>query len=170
MLTIVSLVVVLVSGAILTLGGVQWFHTSSIGLFVNSLHYWSVQLFFLFMLVHLAGKFWMAAWRGGRAMTWMTGVAAFLASVGVAFTGYTITTNFNSQWIAFEAKDVMNAVGAGAVFNVTNFGQMVGLHILLLPVVLGVIVLAHVLLVRKHGIVPPLSAIDNETTGAEVSS
>jgi ubiquinol-cytochrome c reductase cytochrome b subunit len=47
---------------------------------------------------------------------------------------------------------------------------MVGLHILLLPVVLGVIVLAHVLLVRKHGIVPPLQAIDNETTGAEVSS
>jgi len=170
MLTIVSLLVVLVSGAILTLGGVQWFHTSSTGLFVNSLHYWSVQLFFLFMLVHLAGKFWMAAWRGGRAMTWMTGVAAFLASVGVAFTGYTITTNFNAQWIAFEAKDVMNAVGVGAVFNVTNFGQMVGLHILLLPVVLGIIVLAHVLLVRKHGIVPPLQAIDNETTGAEVSS
>ena len=71
MLTIVSLLVVLVSGAILTLGGVQWFHTSSIGLFVNSLHYWSVQLFFLFMLVHLAGKFWMAAWRGAsNGSTW----------------------------------------------------------------------------------------------------
>lgn len=170
MLTIVSLLVILVSGGILTVGGVQWFHTSSLGRFVNSLHYWSVQLFFLFMLVHLAGKFWMAAWRGGRAMTWMTGVAAFLGSVAVAFTGYTITTNFNSQWIAFEAKDVLNAVGAGAVFNVADFGQMVLLHVVLLPVVLGVIVVAHVLLVRKHGVVPPLEAIDDATTGAGVSS
>ncbi len=170
MLTIVALLIVLVSGSILTVGGVQWFHTSSLGHFVNSLHYWSVQLFFMFMLVHLAGKFWMAAWRGGRALTWMTGVAAFLSSVGVAFTGYTITTNFNSQWIAFEAKDVMNAAGVGAVFNVADFGQMVLLHVMLLPVVLGVIVVAHVLLVRKHGVVPPLQAIDNEITGGVASS
>ena len=170
MLTIVAMVIAIVSGVILTVGGVQWFHESSIGKFSNSLHYWSVQLFFLFMVVHLWGKYWMAAWRGKRSMTWITGVLAFLTSVGVGFTGYVITTNFNAQWIAFEAKDVMNAVGIGAVFNVTDFGQMVLLHVMLLPVVLGVIVLAHVLLVRKHGIVPPLQAIDNETTGAEVSS
>ena len=162
MLTIVAFLVVFVTGAILTLGGVQWFHTSSLGKFVNSLHFWSVQLFFVFMVVHLWGKFWMAAWRGKRALTWITGVLAFLASVGTAFTGYLVTTNFNSQWIAFESKDVLNAVGLGAVIDVTNFGQMVLLHAALLPLAVGAIVVAHVLLVRKHGIVPPLEAIDPE--------
>lgn len=159
MLTLVALGLVLVSGAILTLGGVQWFHTSSLGRFVNSLHFWGVQLFFLFMIVHLWGKFWMAAWRGKRALTWMTGAVAFLGSVAVAFTGYVITTNFNAQWIAFESKDVLNAVGIGAVFNVTDLGQMVLLHVALLPAILGVIVVLHVLLVRKHGVVPPLEAV-----------
>jgi len=174
MLSIVTLLEVLISGAILTLGGVQWFHTSSLGMFVNSLHFWGVQLFFVFMLVHLWGKYWMAAWRGRRKATWVTGALAFLGSVAVAFTGYTITTNFNSQWIAFEAKDVLNATGIGTVFNVADFGQMVLLHVCLLPAILGVIVVMHVLLVRKNGVVPPLEAIDDATTGApttqEVSS
>ena len=160
MLTIVAMVIAIASGVVLTLGGVQWFHESSTGEIVNSLHYWSVQLFFLFMVVHLWGKYWMAAWRGKRSLTWMTGVLAFLTAVGVGFTGYVITTNFNAQWIAFEAKDVMNAVGAGSVFNVTNLGQMVTFHVAPLPLVLVVIVVAHVLLVRKHGVVPPIDAID----------
>ena len=162
MLTIVAMIIAIASGVVITLGGVQWFHESSTGKFFNSLHYWSVQLFFLFMVVHLWGKYWMAAWRGKRALTWATGVLAFLTAVGVGFTGYVITTNFNAQWIAFEAKDVMNAVGVGSVFNVTNLGQMVTFHVAPLPLMLIVIVAAHVLLVRKHGVVPPMDAIDHD--------
>jgi len=177
MLTIVAMIVAIVSGVVITLGGVQWFHESSTGRFFNSVHYWSVQLFFLFMVVHLWGKYWMAAWRGKRALTWATGVLAFLTAVGVGFTGYVITTNFNAQWIAFEAKDVMNAIGVGSVFNVTNLGQMVTFHVAPLPVALVLIVAAHVLLVRKHGVVPPMDAIDHdaaapaaETESTEVAS
>jgi ubiquinol-cytochrome c reductase cytochrome b subunit len=172
MLTIVSMIIAIVSGVILTLGGVQWFHESSLGKFMNSLHYWSVQLFFLFMVIHLWGKYWMAAWRGKRALTWATGVLAFLTAVGVAFTGYVITTNFNAQWIAFEAKDVMNAIGVGSVFNVTNLGQMVTFHVAPLPILLVVLVAMHVLLVRKRGVVPPIDAIDPEAASdsTEVSA
>jgi ubiquinol-cytochrome c reductase cytochrome b subunit len=170
MLTIVAMIIAIVSGVVITVGGVQWFHESSIGKFMNSLHYWSVQLFFLFMVVHLWGKYWMAAWRGKRALTWATGVLAFLTAVGVGFTGYVITTNFNAQWIAFEAKDVMNAIGIGSVFNVTNLGQMVGFHIAPLPIALVLIVAAHVLLVRKHGVVPPIDAIDHDAVATETES
>jgi ubiquinol-cytochrome c reductase cytochrome b subunit len=162
MLTIVAMALAIISGVILTLGGVQWFHESSVGKFFNSTHYWSVQLFFLFMVVHLWGKYWMAAWRGKRALTWATGVLAFLTAVGVGFTGYVITTNFNAQWIAFEAKDVMNAIGVGSVFTVTNLGQMVTFHVAPLPILLVVLVAMHVLLVRKRGVVPPIDAIDPE--------
>ena len=162
MLTIIAMVFAIGTGVVITLGGVQWFHQSSIGRFFNATHFWSVQLFFLFMVVHLWGKYWMSAWRGGRAMTWITGVLAFLTAVGVGFTGYVITTNFNAQWIAFEAKDVMNAIGVGSVFNVTNLGQMVTFHVAPLPLTLGIIVVAHSLLVRKKGVVPPADAIDPE--------
>ena len=65
-LTLAALVVVLGSGGVLALGGAAWWHVSSLGHFVNSLHLWSVELFFAFMVIHLWGKFWMAAWRGRR--------------------------------------------------------------------------------------------------------
>ncbi len=157
-LTLAALFVVLLSGALLAVGGVAWWHTSSLGLYVNSTHLWSVELFFAFMVIHLWGKFWMAAWRGHRALTWMTGVVAFLGSIGTAFTGYLSQSNFDAQWISAEAKDGLNSVGIGAWFNVLNPGQMLLWHVVLLPFVLGVLTVAHVVLVRRHGVVPPLDA------------
>jgi quinol-cytochrome oxidoreductase complex cytochrome b subunit len=157
-LTIAAFAVVLVSGAWLALEGPTWWHTSKVGLFANSLHLWSTELFFFFMVIHLWGKFWMAAWRGKRQLTWITGAVAFVASIGAAFTGYLSQQNFASQWIASEGKDGLNSAGVGAFFNVLNFGQIFMWHILLLPLVLGVLVVLHVLLVRKHGVVPPFAA------------
>jgi ubiquinol-cytochrome c reductase cytochrome b subunit len=157
-LTLAALTVVLGSGIVLTLGGSDWWHASSVGHFVNSLHLWSVELFFMFMVIHLWGKFWMAAWRGRRTMTWVTGVVAFVASIGTAFTGYLSQSNFDSQWIGAEGKDGINAIGAGAFFNVLNPGQMLLWHVVLLPLVVGLLVVGHVVLVRRHGVVPPLDA------------
>jgi ubiquinol-cytochrome c reductase cytochrome b subunit len=153
--TIAAFVVVLVSGAVLALKGPQWFHVSKTGLFFNSLHLWSVELFFFCMVIHLWGKFFMAAWRGRRALTWITGALAFLGSIGTAFTGYTIQSNFDSQWITTQAKDGLNSVGIGSRFNVLDYGQMVLWHVMLLPIVVGVIVVLHVLMVRRRGVVPP---------------
>jgi cytochrome b/b6/petB-like protein len=155
-LSLAAFVAVLTSGAVLALGGPQWYHGSSAGLFVNSLHLWSVELFFFFMVIHLWGKFWMAAWRGRRAATWITGVIAFILSVATAFTGYLIQSNFDSQWIATQAKDGINSVGIGSRFNVLDYGQMLLFHALLLPLVVGALIGLHVLLVRRRGVVPPL--------------
>ena len=85
---------------------------------------------------------------------------AFLASIGTAFTGYLTQSNFDSQWISGQAKDGLNAVGIGAFFNVLNPGQMLLWHVTLLPLVVGVIVVVHVVLVRRHGVVPPIGAVD----------
>ena len=157
-LTLAALAVVIISGGVLALGGSAWWHVSSLGLYVNSVHLWSVELFFGFMVIHLWGKFWMAAWRGGRALTWITGIVLFGASIGTAFTGYLSQANFASQWISGQAKDGLNAVGIGAFFNVLNPGQMLLWHVVLLPFAVGVITVLHIVLVRRHGVVPPIDA------------
>jgi ubiquinol-cytochrome c reductase cytochrome b subunit len=97
----------------------------------------------------------MAAWRGGRARVWITGAVAFVVAVPCALTGYVSQQNFDAQWISTQAKDGLNAAGVGSFFNVLNFGQMYSYHVFLLPLAVVAIVIAHVLLVRKHGIVPP---------------
>jgi ubiquinol-cytochrome c reductase cytochrome b subunit len=157
--TIAALAVIIGSGIVLAFQGPAWYHTSDIGNFTNSMHFWSVQMFFAFMVIHLWGKFWMAAWRGNRVRTWMTGAVAFVVSIATAFTGYLIQTNFDSQWISFEAKDGFNSVGVGAWFTVTNLGQMLLLHVAFLPLILGVLTLVHVLMVRRRGVVPPIDSV-----------
>jgi ubiquinol-cytochrome c reductase cytochrome b subunit len=160
---IASLVVIIASGIVLSLNGPSWWHISSLGHFVNSTHLWSVEFFFLFMVVHLWGKFWMASWRGGRLLTWITGVVSFAVSIAAAFTGYLLQTNFESEWVSFEAKDALNAAGIGAWFNVANVGQMFMWHITLLPLAVAAVVALHVLLVRVHGVVPPIDAAETDT-------
>lgn len=157
--TLAALVFVIGSGVALSLGGSTWWHVSSVGHFVNSLHLWSVEVFFAAMVVHLWGSFAMAAWRGKRALTWITGSVAFIGSIGTAFTGYLSQSNFDSQWISTQAKDGLNSVGLGAYFNVLNPGQMLMWHIALLPMIVGIIVTTHLLLVRRHGVVPPFDAV-----------
>ena len=59
--------VAVVSGFALALGGPTGGTTTRSGHFFNSLHLWSVELFMALLVIHLWGKFWMAAWRGRRA-------------------------------------------------------------------------------------------------------
>ena len=49
-------------------------------------------------------------------------------------------------------------VGLGAWFNALNPAQALTLHIVVLPLAVGAIVIMHVILVRRHGVVPPIGA------------
>jgi quinol-cytochrome oxidoreductase complex cytochrome b subunit len=155
-LTLAAFVVVVASGGVIAVAGPAWWHSSQTGRFFNSLHLWSTELFFFFMVVHLWGKFFLAAWRGRRALTWITGAVSFLVSIGTAFTGYLVQQNLDSQWIGGQAKDGLNAAGIGAFFNVLNYGQMLLWHVVLLPLAVLLLIAGHILLVRRRGVCPPL--------------
>src|ERR1700736_4665168 len=142
--TIAALVLTVLSGIMLALAGPDWWHISGAGRFFNSLHFWSVQVFFVFMVLHLWGQYFMASWRGGRATTWMIGVVIFAISIVAA------------QYIAMNAKDAVNSTGVGGFFNVLNFGQMYGLHVMLLPIAIIVLVVLHIVQVGMRGVVPPI--------------
>jgi quinol-cytochrome oxidoreductase complex cytochrome b subunit len=157
-LTLGSFLIVILSGVLLAVGGVQWWHTSTLGALVNSVHFWSVQAFFLFMAVHALSSFFTMAWRGGRGFTWVTGVLAFLLTVVTAFTGYLMMTNWDSQYIAQQAKDAFNAMGIGAVWNVMDVGQQFTLHVVVTSGLLGFIVLIHLGQIRRRGVAPPPGA------------
>ena len=153
--TVASFALLVLSGIVLAAFGPQWWHVSSAGRFLNSIHFWSVQAFFFFLVLHLWAQFFMGAWRDGRGLTWVSGAVTFVVAVGTAFTGYLSQQNFDSQWIAVQGKDAMNSVGIGAFFNLLNFGQMYGFHIFVLPLIVAVLIGLHLLQVRLHGVVKP---------------
>ena len=160
--TLASLAWVILSGVLLSFFGPQWWHLSATGRFFNSVHFWAVQVFFVFMVLHLWGQYFMASWRDGRAPTWMIGVVIFAVSIVTAFTGYISQQNFDAQWIAVNAKDAINSTGAGAFFNPLNFAQMYGLHVMLFPIFVTILVVLHIVQVRSRGGVRPIEPARKE--------
>jgi ubiquinol-cytochrome c reductase cytochrome b subunit len=166
---IAGLAWIIASGVVLAFFGPQWWHISSVGRFVNSLHFWAVQVFFVCMVLHLWGQYFMASWRDGRATTWVVGVVIFAVCVVTAFTGYLSQQNFDAQWIAVNAKDATNATGIGAFFNVLNFGQMYGLHVMLFPILITLLVALHVVQVRMRGVVKPIDPAGSAAASGEAA-
>jgi quinol-cytochrome oxidoreductase complex cytochrome b subunit len=158
-----TLVMLVLTGLVLSIFGPGWYHVKAAGRFFHSLHFWAVQLFFLFLVLHLAVKYFMGAFRDGRWKTWMIGVVTLGASIFTAFTGYLSAANWSAQWHAVEAKDAMNAMGVGGFFYSTNFGQVLTLHVAFFPIAVIVLVVIHVLLIRNEGPVHPYPAKGEKT-------
>jgi ubiquinol-cytochrome c reductase cytochrome b subunit len=146
----------ILTGVVLCIFGPDWYHVSRVGHFFNSLHFWSVQVFFGVILLHLTTKYLMAAWRDGRWKTWMVGMLIFGVAVFAGLTGFMSQTNWDSQWIALQAKDAMNALGVGAFFNTLDTAQVLTLHVIVLPMAMAVLVGIHLFLIRRDGPVRPL--------------
>jgi quinol-cytochrome oxidoreductase complex cytochrome b subunit len=166
-ITLSSLMLLILSGIILAAFGPQWWHASPVGHFVNSLHFWCAQAFFFSLTLHLWTEFFKAAWRHGRRLTWVVGAITFIVALGTAFTGYLSQTNLDAQWIAVQGKDAMNAIGIGAFFNLLNFGQMYGFHVLILPLFIVSLVGFHIVQVRIRGVVRPYASTREEERNRE---
>ena len=155
--TLAALGMLLASGIVLAVFGPEWWLRSRLGAWFGALHYWSVQLFFLLMFAHFVAVFVTGAFRG-RKVTWALGMLSFAVSAVTGLTGFASLQNFEGQWVTTQAKDAMNAAGAGGILNLLNTGRILTLHVVVLPVVVVGLVGLHVLWVRKHGVVPPYDA------------
>ena len=155
-LTLSALAMLILTGTVMSLFGPDWYHISKIGRFFNSLHFWSVQIFFLGIVLHMVTKYMMAAWRDGRWKTWMVGMVIFFITLFTGLTGFLAQTNWDSQWIAVQSKDAINAAGGGSFFNPMNLGQILTLHIVVLPMAITALVGIHLFLVRRDSPVKPL--------------
>jgi quinol-cytochrome oxidoreductase complex cytochrome b subunit len=169
-MTLTSLVLLFATGIPLAIMGPSWWKTSVLGGFVDSLHYWSVQLFFLFMFAHFISVFLMGAFRGRRGLTWLIGIVAFLAGVVTAFTGYASLQDFEAQWITTQGKDAINSTGMGWLLNLLDTGQSITMHVAVLPLAALGIVGIHILLVRRRGIAPPYDAVEAHLSDKEGAS
>lgn len=156
--TLSSLVFCITSGVIMSAKGPLWYQYSGLGEFMRSVHFWSVQAFFFFMTMHLVGQFFMGSWREGRAITWFIGALSFGLSVVEAFTGYLSRGDFFSQWNQVQSKDAFNGAGLDGFLNILNNGQVYGLHIAVIPLILLGLVTWHLIAVRSKGVVPPYEA------------
>ena len=151
---IASLVLIFSSGILMSLRGLSWLYTSNVSRFVHAMHFWSVHIFFVFVILHFLINFWRAAWHGRAFAMWASGIFTYLLCMFTAFTGGLVANTLNSQWLALQTKNVGNSLGLGSFFNPLNIGQMLTLHIAVFPAAVGLFVFLHLRFVRGRESIP----------------
>ncbi len=148
----------------------------SFGWLVRSIHSWSSNLLIGALFVHLFSTFLLKAYRPPRELTWMTGMLLFMTCLGLGFTGYLLPWNelaYSATKVGTEMLAAIPLIGqtlkeflrGGANVTGITLTRFFAFHIWVLPLVLGMVVGVHLLLVQKHGMSRPLT----ESSGPAIS-
>jgi len=135
------------------------------GRMVRGLHHWGATMMIVAVVIHMVQVFIYGAYKKPRETTWLVGVTLFLITLAFGLTGYLLPWDNKAYWgttvtatIASQAPFIggylQRLMGAEDGVGVVTFARFYGLHTLILPGLMALLVVVHVYLVRRHGITP----------------
>ena len=135
------------------------------GRLIRGLHHWGASMMITVVVLHMIQVFVFGAYKKPRETTWLLGVALLLLTLTYGLTGYLLPWDNRAYWgtvvttkIAGSAPVVgqymTRLLGAAKGVGVVTFARFYSVHVLLLPPVTMLLILAHVYLVRRHGVTP----------------
>ncbi len=133
------------------------------GWYIRSVHKWAANLMIVAVVLHLMRVFFTGAYRRPREGNWIIGGCLLLLTLALGFTGYSLIYEQLSYWGATVAANMVEAVPVAgpAMADFIRGGPSVGsnmltrlfvFHIGALPTLMIFLILAHLLLVRSHGV------------------
>lgn len=158
-LTFLMFVFLTASGVILALLGPYWWLSHPVGIFLKSFHYWSAQGFFFFALLHLFRVWATGSYLRRRLFNWWIGLVIFMLAMGENLFGLLARGDWESQFVAMHSDNMLFIQPFFFnLFSPGNFTADLTIHIVVLPVVIFGLILAHIVLVRLFGMNKPLTA------------
>jgi len=154
-LSMISFLVLIVTGVIMTFYGPTWWLTNSFGSYMRSVHLWATQAFVIFIILHLLVVFFTSGFKKPRRLTWIFGVLMMFIVLAETEFGYVLRGDYSSQWRSLQGADFYNGSGLGRLLNPLNNKQIYGIHIVVVPLTILALLFLHYLLVRVLGIAKP---------------
>jgi ubiquinol-cytochrome c reductase cytochrome b subunit len=139
------------------------------GAMVRGLHFWGASFLVVASVVHLLRVFLSGAYKAPREVTWHTGLVLLMLILGFALTGYLLPWDQRAYWATTVTINVARGtpvVGealaqllrGGPDLGALTLGRWFSAHVLLLPAALITFIVAHIYLMRRHGISGPIRA------------
>lgn len=133
----------------------------SFGGFVRSVHYWTANIVIVSTVLHLARVYFTASYKRPREMNWIIGVSMLTLLVALFFTGTVLKWDQEAYEALQHNEEVARILGRfGSVFT-SDFTvssplltRLSYVHTTILPGLLTFMVIAHLFLVKHHGISP----------------
>lgn len=148
---------------------VQFIVTSvPFGWLVRSLHAWSANLMIAAALIHLFSVFFLRAYRCPRELTWISGFLLLVLVLTFGFSGYLLPWNKLSYFatkvgteipgqIPWVGDFIMRFLRGGEHVTGGTLSRFYGWHVAILPAATTFLLLAHLVLVQRHGMSEPPS-------------
>ena len=146
-----------------------------LGWLVRGLHYWGASFIVVAAIVHMVRVFAFGSYKAPREVTWITGVILLLLILAFALTGYLLPWDQKAYWATtvtiniarsapFIGTVLADVISGGSELGALTLGRWYSAHVLLLPLSIAAFVVAHMWLMRAHGISGPISV----QTGSDV--
>jgi ubiquinol-cytochrome c reductase cytochrome b subunit len=137
------------------------------GWLVRGVHHWAASAMVIIVVLHLLRTYLYSAYKKPRELTWLVGVVLLLITVSFGFTGYLLPWDQKGYWATQVGTEIAGSVPAigsglrdlmrgGADMGIATLTRFYSVHMLLLPGAFVVLVLAHLALMRRHGLAPAL--------------
>jgi ubiquinol-cytochrome c reductase cytochrome b subunit len=144
-------------------------HDLAYGFALRGLHFWGASFIVVGAVVHMLRVFLYGSYKAPREVTWLTGVVMLLLILGFALSGYLLPWDQKAYWATtvtiniargtpLVGEYVADVLRGGSILGALTLGRWYAAHVFLLPGALVLFVVAHIALMRRHGISGPLRA------------
>ncbi len=154
-MALTCLLLLTVTGITMGFMGQTWWLFSPWGIFVRSVHLWTVQAFIFILILHFLVGFSTSGFRAPRRMVWVFGAIIFCLVLIQTEFGYGLRGDFASQFRAVSGADFWNGAYLGYWLNPLNYTQTFIIHTAIIPLTIFFLFLAHYLLEHTYGIARP---------------
>ena len=142
------------------------------GRVLRGLHFFGASFIVVAAVIHMLRVVALGSYKKPREVTWMTGVVLLLVILGFALSGYLLPWDQKAYWattvtINIARSGPLGEFVAGLLKGGDTLGSLTLLrwyaaHVFLLPASLVVFVLAHLFLMRRHGISGALKPVPGD--------
>jgi quinol-cytochrome oxidoreductase complex cytochrome b subunit len=134
---------------------------------IVNFHYYNAYLIFALVMIHMVRVFITGGYRRGKEGLWLVGVGLAGLTFVLSTTGESLHWDEVGFAVPWHVSEVFQAVGLASVFTYTfadlktisiateKLAQIYALHISIVPILLGLFIGWHYLLIRFKGISTP---------------
>src|SRR5882762_8164320 len=135
------------------------------GWLVRGLHHFGAQAMVVVLALHLLQVAVFGAYKAPREVNWFLGLGLLGVTLGFSLTGYLLPWDQKGYWATRVATNIAGTtpwlgssiqklLQGGPEYGSLTLTRFYSLHVGILPALLAGLLVAHVLLFRKHGVTP----------------
>jgi ubiquinol-cytochrome c reductase cytochrome b subunit len=173
----------LLTGAFLTLyyaptpdhayESVRFISSTAAGQLVRGVHHFGASFLVVFLVLHMLRVIVLGSYKPPREVTWLSGLALLGLVLAFALTGYLLPWDQRAYWATVVTINlskltpvfgevVAGVLQGGATIGALTLTRWYSAHVIFLPALLIILVVAHIALMRRQGSSGPVRTVNGQ--------